>query len=286
MKKTLLTITLAILASYGMQAQTTEETGTRSIEIGPYTHPAGDEGEDGLSVWEKAPVNFHYIHSGSQIIYTADKLADIAGDNGEITDLSFVFADMSMDWGTMDMTLYVENFDEDEFQEIFPGTGRYVWYTYDSSTSKAQLSYEFEHYYYEDIVLDFHLDTPLKYEGQNLLVTVKAQRSPIDDISNQWAMPFVERTKGLCTMVHAHDSNSFDKQYDTGEAESSNYVEKWVPAVKISYQPAADGIGSVSITTDAPVRYYNLQGIEMQGDLAPGVYIERRGDKTTKVAIR
>ena len=35
---------------------------------------------------------------------------------------------------------------------------------------------------------------------------------------------------------------------------------------------------------DAPVVYYNLQGVAVDSDnLVPGIYIERRGDKTTKV---
>jgi hypothetical protein len=38
---------------------------------------------------------------------------------------------------------------------------------------------------------------------------------------------------------------------------------------------------------DAPVEYYNLNGVKMNSeDLAPGLYIMRRGDKSAKVLIK
>lgn len=281
MKKSVLLIALAAAAACTVSAQTADDN-ARSIEIGPYTHEAGSEGEDG-SVWDKAPVNFHYHYSGSQIIYRAADLAKIADDNGSITDLSFVFSDMSLDWGTMDITLFVENFDEDKFQEEYPGNGNYLWYTFDPSTSKSELKYEFEHYYYDDVILDFHLDKPLKYTGQNLLVTVRAQRTAIDFAATPYMFPFVKYCDGETTIIHAHDSNSFDYQYDTGKAESSLYVKNWVPAIKISYEAAADGIAGVAADANAPVRYYNLQGIEVQGQPENGIYIRRQGNETSKV---
>ena len=38
---------------------------------------------------------------------------------------------------------------------------------------------------------------------------------------------------------------------------------------------------------DAPVEFYNLQGVRMDSDnLAPGIYIRRQGSKATKVLVR
>ena len=38
---------------------------------------------------------------------------------------------------------------------------------------------------------------------------------------------------------------------------------------------------------DAPVEFYNLQGVRMDSDnLAPGIYIRRQGNKATKVLVR
>lgn len=51
---------------------------------------------------------------------------------------------------------------------------------------------------------------------------------------------------------------------------------------------ALTGIGSIGTDTlEAEVRYYDLRGVEISADcLAPGLYIRRQGDKTTKIIIR
>lgn len=35
-----------------------------------------------------------------------------------------------------------------------------------------------------------------------------------------------------------------------------------------------------------PVTWYNLQGAEVQGDLAPGIYIRRQGNTAVKTVVR
>lgn len=41
-----------------------------------------------------------------------------------------------------------------------------------------------------------------------------------------------------------------------------------------------------SAGNDAPVEYYNLQGVKVVGEPAPGLYIRRQGDKTVKVIVK
>ena len=56
-----------------------------------------------------------------------------------------------------------------------------------------------------------------------------------------------------------------------------------------SYYVAADGnvSGIEDVVIDnAPVVYYNLQGVRVEGDLTPGLYIRRSGNTTTKVIVR
>lgn len=68
--------------------------------------------------------------------------------------------------------------------------------------------------------------------------------------------------------------------YDTGEFENSMRI------VFSNYIDAA-GIGSaVSDSSDAPVLLYDLRGIPVRGDAAPGLYIRRQGDKVSKVLIK
>lgn len=52
---------------------------------------------------------------------------------------------------------------------------------------------------------------------------------------------------------------------------------------------AAEAAGIADIATEAiegAAEYYNLQGIRMQGELAPGLYIRREGNKAAKILVR
>lgn len=48
------------------------------------------------------------------------------------------------------------------------------------------------------------------------------------------------------------------------------------------YTPAPTGIDSVTIGDDAPVEYYNLQGVRVDNP-AGGLFIRRQGNKAEKV---
>lgn len=49
----------------------------------------------------------------------------------------------------------------------------------------------------------------------------------------------------------------------------------------------AAGVADIAVETEAPVEYYNLQGVRMAAEqLAPGIYIRRQGNKATKIMVR
>lgn len=50
------------------------------------------------------------------------------------------------------------------------------------------------------------------------------------------------------------------------------------------YTPAPTGIDSVTIGDDAPVEYYNLQGVRVDNP-AGGLFIRRQGNKAEKVIL-
>ncbi len=60
-----------------------------------------------------------------------------------------------------------------------------------------------------------------------------------------------------------------------------------MPKIVVSYtEKIVDGIADVAVDADAAVEYFNLQGVRMQGDMAPGLYIRRQGNKTAKVLVK
>lgn len=46
------------------------------------------------------------------------------------------------------------------------------------------------------------------------------------------------------------------------------------------------GIADAAVEAGAPAEYFNMQGVRVEGEITPGVYIVRRGDKVTKEIVR
>lgn len=72
----------------------------------------------------------------------------------------------------------------------------------------------------------------------------------------------------------------------TGMIRNNTNVPLLVQGIRIfTYTDTNNGSGVVDLDADnasAPVRYYNMQGVEVSGN-EPGIYIRRQGSRTTKV---
>lgn len=55
-------------------------------------------------------------------------------------------------------------------------------------------------------------------------------------------------------------------------------------AVALRHDPS--GITDITVDEDAPVEFFNLQGVRVSGDLTPGLYIRRQGSVATKIAVK
>ena len=86
MKKLILLIAAVAAVSMCAQAQ---EVKSGAIEVGEYTNAT--EFYNG-SYFDMAPTNFYLAHTGAQLLYTPDLLADLNGkQNVKITNLKFKF---------------------------------------------------------------------------------------------------------------------------------------------------------------------------------------------------
>lgn len=47
-----------------------------------------------------------------------------------------------------------------------------------------------------------------------------------------------------------------------------------------------NGISDITVDADAPAEYYNLNGVRVSGELAPGLYIRRQGNSVSKVVVK
>lgn len=59
-----------------------------------------------------------------------------------------------------------------------------------------------------------------------------------------------------------------------------------IATVKVTFEKASEGVADIEFEENAPAEYYNLQGVRMNGELTPGLYIRRQGNKATKVIVK
>ncbi|MDE6334592.1 MAG: hypothetical protein K2L77_08105, partial [Muribaculaceae bacterium] len=217
-----------------------------------------------------------------QVIYESVYLKDIyAGDL--ITEVVFKYGDDgSFVWVTANLDMLIENTTVNQF-DTKPDTDTYLWVDMDPTTSHSVLDYDVELYYMEDEEVHFVLDKPLRYEGGNLLVTAFSEVTN-DNSEAQAMVTYAMKTDKPTTMAMGSDKDSFLDCYDTGQMYPYQGPNKYVPVVKFECTAAA-GIGSIAADSNTPARYFNLQGQAVDSPSA-GLYIMRRGDKTTKVIIK
>ena len=85
-----------------------------------------------------------------------------------------------------------------------------------------------------------------------------------------------------------------DFKHEVPENEGKYVIEvrqyhKGLVSPTSSFYVAEDGnVSGIEdvVIENAPAVYYNLQGVRVEGDLTPGLYIRRQGNTTTKVIVR
>lgn len=53
----------------------------------------------------------------------------------------------------------------------------------------------------------------------------------------------------------------------------------------VTFKPI-NGVNDIEIDANAPVEFYNLQGVRVEGELTPGLYIRRQGNTASKVLVK
>ena len=285
MNKSLLTMILAAAIALPAMAQDPE---VKSFTVGNFDEPTTEDAHEGDgSWWERAPFQWYSVFSGNQIFYTADQLAPLAEQPSKITEVAFKYGDEGAFCVLeADLNLLIENTSADQFYKN-PDTQQYEWYTYDPTAPSSSLKYEVELYYMEDQEIHFVLDRPLEYAGENLVITMWSQRTSEEEVNSSVTLTYAVKTNAYTNMSYGDDYDSFQVCYDSGVQADAQAPRKLVPVAKFYYTQGTDGITSVAADTAAPVRLYNLQGVEINPDTAPaGIYIRRQGATATKISIR
>lgn len=224
---TLATIAIASVAQYAPAQE------TATLEIGDFSSTTQLFGG---SAWECAPVNFYYSNSGGQFLYTADQIASIADDNGEITQLEFRMYESGDCYDTVEatITLHARMVDASAFTK--DADNDYLWLEYADTDAAATLAFTHEPSYMEsDFDLTFTLGTPLKVEpGKALLITIECAQDAVVAGSKEEFLGFCFTAADYQTAFFASDSKEFSDQYALGYVDN-NSVSKDVPVVKLTY---------------------------------------------------
>lgn len=84
----------------------------------------------------------------------------------------------------------------------------------------------------------------------------------------------------------AKTAATLEPEYDTKHVRKTRTVQ-----VTVSPDATVTGVDEVfgdaeADNADAPAEYYTISGVRVKGDLAPGIYVVRRGNKVTKEVVK
>ncbi len=168
MKK--LTLLLAAVAAMcvSVQAQTVK---SGVIEVGDFSNASTTYNG---SYFDMAPTNFYLAHTGVQMLYTPDLLADLAGkQHVVIKKLSFKFNNQSFEDISRNMRIYLQESDVVEFAVNEDGVKQF--FTFGGWMLDGNYNISLLDYYGEDVEISFPLTMGSPFEftpGKSLLVTI------------------------------------------------------------------------------------------------------------------
>lgn len=145
-----------------------------------------------------------------------------------------------------------------------------------------------------------------EYEFQFVLEGIAPASTPIDELPSRFnwqlgikaAYPFLQNDMDDVRVEAFNGENKLSSARKVevrkfapraGENTYSVLMRDVPTTVNVSADKSTDlsGITDAEIANgDGEAEYFNLQGVRVQGDIVPGVYIVRRGDKVTKEIVR
>ncbi|MCM1519650.1 MAG: hypothetical protein NC098_02570 [Lachnoclostridium sp.] len=283
------------------------------LDLGDFNNPSDQIAGQNL---EQAPFNLYYTHSGSQVIYNAEEVADLFEHDCAITSLTFIYGDP--DWTCYDevgfeIGGYLQLIDDDQF--TYENNTTY-WFKPEGQSAIARGTLE---YTYDLLGQSFPVtltfDTPFEIKaedkGKSLLLT--SYSNILDDAdasASQYLRPYVYNNtlrnyRMACYGYDLHDDDFLEavehgaKIKNTDGTHSDAYKYD-LPIVRIEYTwddtPVEEpkegdddpGLSSISqiAADEAEAEYFNLQGMKIDHPAPGQVVIRRTGNAATKLIIR
>lgn len=264
---------LAAVAAMTMSAQA-QSVGT--VEVGDFVNPTEIYN---ASYFDIAPTNFYLAHTGAQMLYTVDELADMQDKTDvEITAISFKFRnDYWYDDIVRDVKIYMEAIDDTQFAVNENGVKQF--FNFDNQVYEANEVYAMLEIFGEDAELRFDLDEPFALEaGKTLLVTIVFDAEDDDNCTGgSDDVPFY--TSGIRSkcMVYTDNWTSFLNYEEFPDATAmlgcGTNAELPVTLFDYTYGAGTTAIQEVKAAAQDGA-YYNLMGQKFtEGNMPAGIYI-------------
>lgn len=206
MKKLFLFIAAIAAISMSSQAQ---QVKSGEIEVGDYTNAS--QVYNG-SYFAMAPTNFYLAHTGAQLLYTPDLLADLNGkQNVKITSLGFKFYCESFEDISRNMKVYLQETDAVEFAMNEDGIKQF--FAFDNLALEGSYNIDMVDSYGVDVEVNVPLtmSTPFALTpGKSLLVTILFDADDNDNctMGSDYA-PFYTSGIGAHAMTYTNNTTSF-----------------------------------------------------------------------------
>ena len=269
---------LAAVAAMTLSAQAQEIEGT--IEVGDFYNTT--EVYDG-SYWDCAPTTYYLAHTGAQMIYTANELADLQGKkNVQITKLTFRLQNAgAYEDIYRNVKIYMEASDATEFAVNEEGVKQF--FTFDKLVYEGAEEFSMLDFYYEDQMMEYELDEPFSLPAdKNLIVTMVYDAEDDDNcIGGGTDMaPFYctsVRGQGMTYTDNVESFLDFANGNDFPDATATlgcgTNVDLPVTLITYTYSNSTS-VDEVKAATAESNVYYNLMGQKMNGNNLPaGIYI-------------
>lgn len=265
-----------ILAAVSAMTMSAQAQSVGTVEVGDFVNPTEIYN---ASYFDIAPTNFYLAHTGAQMLYTVDELADMQDKTDvEITAISFKFRnDYWYDDIVRDVKIYMEAIDDTQFAVNENGVKQF--FNFDNQVYEANEVYAMLEIFGEDAELRFDLDEPFALEaGKTLLVTIVFDAEDDDNCTGgSDDVPFY--TSGIRSkcMVYTDNWTSFLNYEEFPDATAmlgcGTNAELPVTLFDYTYGAGTTAIQEVKAAAQDGA-YYNLMGQKFtEGNMPAGIYI-------------
>ena len=161
------------------------------------------------SYFNMAPTNFYVAHTGVQMIYTPDLLADMNGkQNVKIKKLDFWFNSQTFEEIVRDVKIYLQEINATEFAVNDDGVKQF--FNFSNPVKEMEISVDMLAYYGEDVCLRFDFEPFAFTPGKSLLVTMVFDAQDDDNCTDgsDYAAFYTSGIRGKA-MTYTNNWNSF-----------------------------------------------------------------------------